>query len=150
MLLMNRTQKIAWWMVAWIGAGIISAGIAVGVSCAVVGFPKAWSGLGLLGISGLSGLAPLVFRKDPGPVQFDERDQAIQLHATMAGFAASYGVFGALAMGIWFYCGPDKLISVNTLPQIWMGAFVTAFFVQSLATLVLYGRDNKTKEGGAA
>ena len=53
-------------------------------------------------------------------------------------------------MGIWFYYGPDKLINVNTLPQIWMAAFITAFFVQSLTTLILYGKDNKAMEGGVA
>lgn len=43
-------------------------------------------------------------------------------------------------MGIWIYNGPDAMINVNTLPQIWMAAFISAFFVQSLTILILYGK----------
>lgn len=69
---MNRTQKQAWWMVIWMGAGVIAAGIAVAALYFKVGFHEAWSGSGFLGLCGFGGLAPLLFRKDSGPVQFDE------------------------------------------------------------------------------
>jgi len=147
---MNREQKMAWMMVICSCTGVVLSVITVTILYFRVGFPRAWAGLAFMALAGFGGLAPLIFKKDPGPVQFDERDRLIQLYATRAGFLASYCVFGMLAMGIWIYHGPDKLINVNTLPQIWMGAFITAFFVQSLATLVLYGKDHKTPEGGAA
>ncbi len=146
---MNRTQKMAWWIVVWTGAGIIAAGIAVLILYFTVGFPKAWAGLSFLGIGGFGGLAPYIFRKDPGPVQVDERDRAIQLKAARAGFAMSYLVFGLLAMGIWMYCRWRDMsaVSIEVLPMIWILGVFTMFLSQSLATLILYGKDKHTAEG---
>lgn len=149
---MNRAQKTAWWMVVWMGAGMLAAGIAVGVLYFKFGFPKAWVGLSFLGITGFSGLAPILFRKDPGSVQFDERDHAIQLKSTRAGLAMSYLVFGLLAMGIWEYCRTHGMttVSIEVLPLIWGLAAITCFFGQALMTLILYGKNRKPTEGGAA
>lgn len=150
---MNRAQKMSWWMVMWMGAGILVGGIAVAVLYFKIGFPRAWAGWGLAGIGGFGGLAPLIFKKDPGPVQYDERDQEIALKANRASMALSYLVFGLLSMGIW---GIDysffkiETISVHVLPLIYGAAGITAFFVQALTTLILYGKDNKPMEGGAA
>jgi len=146
---MNRTQKMAWMTVICVGTGFLLSAIAVTILYYRIGFPRAWGGLGFMGLSGFAGLAPTVFKKDKTNVEFDERDRMIQLHSTKSGFLASYLVFGGLSMGIWIYQGPHQTISVNTLPQIWMAAFITAFFVQSLTTLILYGKDNKISEGGA-
>ena len=147
---MNRIQKISLMTVICIGAGYILSAIAVTVLYYRSGFPRAWAGLAFLALTSFSGLAPAFFRKNKGVVDCDERDRMIQLHSTRAGFMASYLVFGGQAMGIWIYHGPDTLINVNTLPQIWIISFISAFFVQSLATLILYGKDNKQIEGGAA
>ena len=149
---MNRTQKQAWWVLIWVGAGMLAAGIAMGVLYFKFGFPKAQSGIAFLAIGAFGGLAPLLFRKDPGPVQFDERDREIQLKSARAGFAMSYLVFGLLAMGIWGYCRRHSMvtISIEVLPMIWMLAGMTMFFCQALMTLLLYGKDNKAKEGDAA
>ncbi|MHC4927551.1 MAG: hypothetical protein ACYTER_09555 [Planctomycetota bacterium] len=147
---MNRTQKMAWMTVVCVGTGFLLSTIAVTILYYKQGFPCAWAGLGLLGLSGFSGLAPAVFKKEKGAVIFDERDRMIQLHSAKSGFAASYLVFGALSMGIWIINGPDSLINVNTLPQIWLIGFITAFFVQAMTTLILYGKDSKAIEGGAA
>jgi hypothetical protein len=125
------------------GLGYVLSAIAVTVLYFRTGFPRAWAGLAFMACTGFAGLAPIIFKKDPGPVQTDERDRTIQLHSARAGFLASYLMFGSLAMGIWYYHGPDTMINVNTLPQIWMIAFITAFFVQSLATLILYGKGGK-------
>ncbi len=145
---MNRTQKQAWWIVVWVGTGMIAAAGAVVALYFNVGFPRAWSGLGFLGLCGLGGLAPLLFRKDPGPVQFDERDRDIQLKSARAGFAMSYLVFGLLAMGIWTYCMRHDISSVpiRVLPMIWMLAGITMFFSQCLTTLILYGKDKPIAE----
>jgi hypothetical protein len=139
---------MAWMTVICVGIAFILSIIAVTILYFKIGFPRASGGLGFMGLSGLAGLAPVVFKKEKGAVELDERDRMIQLQATKAGFAASYGVFGILAMGIWTVKGHDQLIDINILPQIWMTAFITAFFVQSLTTLILYGKDNKITEGG--
>ena len=147
---MNRMQKMSWLTVICAGIGFLLSVVVVTIMAVKVGFPRAFAGFAFLSLAGFGGLGPLIFRKEPGAVQSDERDRVIQLHAAKAGFGASYIVFGCLAMGIWIYNGADKLINVNTLPQIWMLAFITAFFIQSLTTLILYGKDNKFSEGGDA
>lgn len=149
---MNRTQKMAWMTVICAGVGILLSSVTFTILYLSVGFPVAQTGLAWMGLAGFSGFAPLIFKKETGAVQSDERDRLIQLRSTRAGFAASYFVFGALAMGIWIVHGPARgqLVDVNILPQIFMAAFITAFFVQSLTTLILYGKDNKAIEGGAA
>ena len=145
---MNRIQKMSWLIVACTGVGLLLSTVAVTVIAVKAGFPKAFAGFAFLSLTGFGGLGPLIFKKDPNSIQGDERDRMIQLHSAKAGFAASYLIFGCLAMGIWIYNGPDKLINVNTLPRIWMAAFITAFFTQALTTLILYGKENQTAEGG--
>ena len=105
-----------------------------------------------MGITGFGGLAPIVFKKDPGPVQCDERDQLINLKAARAGFAISYGVFGLLCMGIWTYYRHQNIetIPIHLLPHLFMTAGITAFFTHALTILVLYGRKNKLAEGDPA
>jgi hypothetical protein len=137
---MNRIQKMSLMTVVCTGIGFVLSVLTVTILYFKSGFPSAWAGLAFMSISGFSGLGSVIFKKDPGAVQADERDRMILLQSTRSGFVSSYLVFGGLAMGVWCYAGPDKMINVNTLPLIWMAAFITAFFVQSLTTLILYGR----------
>lgn len=136
-------------MVISMGSGLILSAIAVTIGYFMAGFPKAWSGIAFMSIGGLG---PLIFRKDPGPVQADERDNAINLKAARASFALSYLVFGILCMGIWQYCKSQgtPVISIEVLPNIWGFAAVTAFFTHALMILLLYGKDNKQTEGESA
>ncbi|MBM4102491.1 MAG: hypothetical protein FJ263_00365 [Planctomycetes bacterium] len=143
---MNRIQKMSWLIVITQGIAVLSAAIAVTVFYYKIGFPRAWAGSAFLAISGFGGLAPVLFRKDPGPVQFDERDVAINSAAVKNGFTASYLLFGSLCMGIWMIKGIRGTIDVNVLPMIWMLAGITCIFVHALSILILYGRD-KTSEG---
>ncbi|MBN1982467.1 MAG: hypothetical protein JW795_13120 [Chitinivibrionales bacterium] len=149
---MNRMQKMSWWMVIWIGTASILSAIAITILYFKAGFPRAWAGIGFIGLSGFGGLAPLIFKKDPGPVQFDERDRQINFQSLTEGFKAAYLIFGALCMGIWVYrwhTGQDT-ISIHILPQLFLAAGLTAFFTQAVIILLMYGKDNKTAEGGAA
>jgi hypothetical protein len=144
--IMNRIQKMSWLTVITQGTAFLSAAIAVTILYYLFGFPIATSGFGFLGIAGIGGLGPIIFKKDPGAVMC-ERDRAINSTAAKAGFGASYGIFGLLCMGIWFVKGPNAVIDVGVLPIIWMLAGLTCFFVHALTILILYGRD-KTFEGG--
>ena len=145
---MNRIQKMAWWMVIWISAGVILAAIAVAVLHFIIGMP--WSisraGLGFLGIAGFGGFASLVFKKDPGKVTCDERDTLINRRAAIAGFGAAYIIVGLACMLPFFILGPAATISVVWLPDIFMAAGLTAFFVHSVAILVQYGWRAKDNE----
>lgn len=149
---MNRMQKMSWWMVATMGSGLLLSIIAVTASYFMVGFPKAWSGIAFIGIGGLGGLGPLIFKKDPGPVHGDERDQFINLKAARASFALSYLLFGLLSMGIWSYYHyhNQSAITIEVLPLVWGLAAVTAFLSHAVMILVLYGKDNQPAKGGAA
>lgn len=143
---MNRIQKMAWLITLSSGTGLFLSTIAMAVLYYRFGFPVANAGFAFLAIGGIGGLAPIIFKKDPGPVTCDERDKAINSTAAKAGFGASYMVFGLLCMGIWLIKGPRATIDVGVLPMIWMFAGIVCFFVHALTILILYGRD-KTCEG---
>ncbi|MCK4959377.1 MAG: hypothetical protein KAT00_08245 [Planctomycetes bacterium] len=137
---MNQTQKMAWLIVLSILVGLVLSVTAVAVSATKYGFPRALAGFGFMGLAGLGGLGPVIFKKDPGPVAFDERDQLIKRRSALAGFAASYLFMGLACMIPFFVLGPKATISVNCLPYIFMGAGISTFFVTSVAVLVLYGK----------
>ena len=145
---MNRIQKMAWWMLIWISAGVILAAIAVTVLLFVIGLP--WSiaraGLAFLGIAGLGGLAPFIFKKDPGKVTCDERDRLINTRACAAAFASAYFVTGLACMLPLFILGTEATISIEWLSNTWLAAGLVAFFVHSAAILVQYGWRAKDNE----
>ena len=139
-------------MVICIGIASILSAVTITILYFKIGFPRAWAGWGFMGVAGIAGFAPIIFKKDPGPVQCDERDRLINLKAARAGFAISYGVFGLLCMGIWDYYRHQNVetISIHILPQLFMAAGITAFFTHVLTILILYGKGNKQTEGGVA
>ncbi len=149
---MNRIQKISWLMVICIGIAMIVSTIAVTILYFKVGFPKAWTGFAFMGLGGLGGFGPIIFKKDPSPIQADERDRLINLKAAQAAFTLSYLVFGLLCMGIWGYYHHREIetITINILPWLFMAAGFTTFFTHALMILLLYGKDNKSMEEGAA
>ena len=140
---MNRVQKIAWSLVITISLGFILSCIAVAILYVKLGMPKALAGLGFMGIAGLGGFSPLIFREDKGKVTFDERDKLIKRRAALAGFATSYLFVGLACMIPFSILGPKASISVTWLPNIFMGAALSAFFVTSVAILVQYGWGGK-------
>ena len=137
---MNRIQKMAWLMVICGGSGLILSATAVTIGYFMAGFPKAWAGMGFLGIAGFGGLGPIIFKKDPGPVQMDERDTLIARKAAIASFTLSYLVFVFLCMGLWEYFRLKGIetISIHTLPNLVWAPGLTAFFSHAVAILVLY------------
>jgi hypothetical protein len=140
---MTRTQKMAWWIVAWISVAVITSLIAVAIGYAIFGMPKALIGFSFLGIAGMAGFAPLIFRKDKGKVTCDERDILINRRAALAAFGASYLITGLACMLPFFILGYNASISVCWLPNIFMAAGLTCFFVHSVAILIQYGRGVK-------
>ena len=134
---MNRLQKMAWSVVIMTLLGLILSAIAVAILYTRVGMPKAIAGFSCMGIVGLAGFSPLIFRKDKGA--FDERDRAIKRRAALAGFAMSYLFVGLACMIPFEILGPKGVISVHWLPDIFAGSFLTSAFVWSAAILVQYG-----------
>jgi len=140
---MNRAQKIALSLVIIISAGFILGCISFAILYVKIGMPKAIAGLAFMGIAGLGGFSPLIFRKDKGKVTFDERDKLIKRRSALAGFAASYLFIGLACMIPFFIRGSKASISVSWLPNIFAGTTLSAFFVTSVAILVQYGWRNE-------
>ena len=140
---MNRAQKMAWFMLIVMSTSLLLTLIAFGILSYFFGTKIGHAGFGFLGISGLAGLSPVIFKKDKGAVAFDERDQAIHLKSAMAGFGSCYGFFCIACMGIWGTLGFRATISVNVLPKILIGGMFVAMIVQSITTLIGYGRGGK-------
>ena len=145
---MNRIQKMAWWMAICISAGVIPAAIAIAILHFTNGMP--WStarvGLKFLGIAGFGGLGPLIFKKDPDKTTCDERERFIYIKANLAGLVAACLITGLACMLPFFIMGPDAMISVGRLPDIFLAVTFTFFFIQSVAILVQYGRGGSHNE----
>jgi hypothetical protein len=136
-------QKMAWLFVIITVLAVVASAVAVVWLYAEFGMPKAVAGLTFMGIAGLGGLGPLIFKKDSGKVTCDERDRLINRRAALAGFGMAYMFVGAVCMAPFFVLGPDGSISVTWLPMIFMGAGICTFFAHSVAILLQYGRGSK-------
>jgi len=140
---MNRIQKIAWLLVITISLAVVSSLVAVAILYIKVGIPKAFVGFALLGIAGFGGFGPMIFPKDKGKIICDERDTSINRKAALAGFGASYLVVGLACMLPFSILGPHATVPVVWLPNIFVAAGLTSFFVHSVVVLVLYGRSGR-------
>ena len=138
---MNKAQKTAWFQ--------LLTAISLGISCGAViilaltvGMPKAWLGMGFMGLMALGQLIPRK-EEDRNKVQFDERDLLIQKRASFCGYCASYGFFVAFSMVNYSVVGKGGLVSVNILPIMVIGGVVVLLLVQSVTILIQYGWRNK-------
>ena len=136
---MKRIQKMAMFIFLVLTCAFIITAAAIVIIYARYGFPKAWAGLGFMGIVGIGGLAQLFFKKDPGTVKYDERDQCIQSRAALIGFAIAYMVVGIATMGPFIILGPNKPISTTWLPAIFGAAGISHYYTWSIAILTQYG-----------
>ncbi len=143
---MNRIQKIAWMFVISTSAALVISLVAVGILYQYAGMPRALIGFSFMGLTGLGGLAPLLFRKEQGSVVADERDQLFQRRAAIAGFTTAYMIFGAACMIPFFVFGPDFMISVKWLPMIFMGAGISHYFIYAVTILSQYGWSGKGEQ----
>ena len=145
---MNKTQKIERFNLIVILTALTLSAIAVSVFYFVVDLPirRALGGLGFLGIAGLIGLSPILFGKRRGQISFDERDQLIHIRATVVAYSVFWLVFAAACMIPWWILETGAAIPVVVLPAMLAGGFVIVQLVQSVATLVQYGRSHKGEE----
>ncbi len=138
---MNRVQKMSWFVIIIFGIALIlslTSTIFIYVRC---GASKAYAGLAFMGLAGLGGLAPVIFRRDKVKEIVDERDQAIQKVARLNFYISVFLLAGIGFMVPFFILGPKAKISVNWLPNIWMFTFLIAYIIEALSILILYGRD---------
>lgn len=139
---MNRSQKMAWFCVICTVVALVASVATVIIMTPRVGMPKALFGFSLIGLAGISGFAPLLFRKNKNDI-VDERDQLIQKKAAFAGFAGAFLVAGTGCMIPFLMLSPEAAISVKWLPQMWIIIFMSQFFFYSVSILIQYGREPK-------
>lgn len=142
---MNRAQKVAWFTLIVLASAL---GLSVAVFCLgyfILGQPahRAAAGFGFMGIMGLVGLTPILFKKDKTQVQCDERDVMIQRNAVVVAYATFWVLFVAAAMIPCFIAGPNGTITVSYLPWMVFGGMFVVMLVQALVTLKQYGWTNK-------
>ena len=145
---MNRAQKVARFNLVVMSIALGLSALAVGVLYFVVDLPmrRAVGGLGLLGIWGLMGLSPILFKKEGGEVDFDERDLLIQRKAWLGAYSIFWFLFVLAAMIPFFVLGPDGKVSVKYLAAMVFAGMAVVTLVQSIATLEMYGWRNKDHE----
>ena len=145
---MNREQKMAWFSLIMVTLGFGLSLMSVGVLHFGYGLPmrQAAGGFGFIGIMGLSALAPLLFKKDKGKVELDERDLLIKNKATLAAYCGFWPVFVIAAMAPFFVYGPDGTVSVKYLCSMVFGGMFIVILVHSLVTLQEYGWMEKSNE----
>ena len=145
---MNRAQKMARFNLIVILTALILSTIAVSFLYFVVGFPmrSAVGGFGFLGISGLMGLSPLLYKKGSDKVSFDERDLMIMRIASLGAYSIFWFLFVIAAMIPFFVLGSKGTVSVKYLAAMVFGGGIIVVLVQSVITLVAYGWGVKGKD----
>jgi hypothetical protein len=101
--------------------------------------------LGLFGFCGFWGFGSyfLYDRKRRAKVKLDEREELINLQATTTGFAAAWGVFVALCMGVWVvrsYVVHRPTLPIVFLPFLVFTCMIVQTVFQSLGILAGYKR----------
>lgn len=141
---MKQIQKIAIFIFVVLTSALATSAVAIAILYAKYGFPKAWSGFACMGLVGITGLTPLLFKKDPSKIEYDERDYEIQRKAALVGFGMAFLVVGMATMVPFMILGPHSSIAVFWLPQIFGAAGITNYYAWSIAILAQYGwRSNK-------
>lgn len=132
---MNRAQRIAWFNLKVVAVSVPVSLLIVLVSLLSGALVVALVGGGILSIAALiMALAPLLFKKEPSRVNYDERDAIIEKQAHLIGYCTLWCIFIAICMVAAFPAGPAILATTLVIVKV----------VESVATLVQYGR---TREG---
>ena len=144
---MNRAQKIARFNLIVILIALSLSTIAVSVLYFVVDLPmrRALGGFGFIGICGLMGLSPLLYKKKGDKVCFDERDLMILRMASLVAYSIFWFLFVLAAMIPFFVLGPKGTVSVTYLAAMVFGGWIIVVLVQSVITLGAYGSGVKEK-----
>ena len=96
-------------------------------------------------VGGLSWLF-LFFINKNSKKTFDERDQLILIRASLAAYVFLWLYFIATCIYAWLSASAERSISVNVMPMVIVGGIVVFLIVQSIATLIQYGRGGKNGE----
>jgi len=142
---MNRAQKIACFNLF---VTALSVGLSLGaviLLARLVGMPKAWAGMALMGFMGLMASGPFIFRKEKNrdKVQFDERDVLIYKRAESAGFIATYAFFLTFCAGVLNSVGINGNVPGYTFLILLAGGLIVLMLAKALALIIQYGWGGK-------
>lgn len=133
---MNRAQRLAWFNLRVLTIAGPLCLIALVISLLASELAVAYIGFFILSIASLiMGLSPVLLRKEPGKVAFDERDRTIENKTHLIGYCTLWCFFIATCMIVNIVIGP--IILVVTL--------ITIKLVESVATLTQYSRGGKNE-----
>lgn len=130
--MMTLQQKRAWFnlIVLW------------GTICLVAVLYPVTGGVSLafLGLWGLSGFERPFFRAKKGEVVWDEREAQIQLRANTVGFVGLWIYLTLACMVTWIVLRLQarRMVTIDVLPWVFMGAALILMTVRSIAILVQY------------
>jgi hypothetical protein len=134
---MNRAQILAWFHLRVLAITGPLCLIAIILSFLSNKLVIAYIGLFILAISSLiMSLAPLLIRKEPGIIAFDERDKIIEKNTHLIGYCILWCFFIITCMAINIKIGSIILIT----------ALITIKLIESIATLAQYGKGGKSNE----
>jgi hypothetical protein len=136
---MSAMQKFAWFNLAVIAVTLVAV---------LSLLPFLGKGaLGGFGFLGLIGFGPLFFRKKPGQVLTDERDQLIQWRSWIFAYAVFWVVFVLVAVVLSAVVyGEEGAVPVSVV-RISVGCgFMLVFALASIAILVQYAGGSKDAE----
>lgn len=136
---MSPMQKYAWFNLAVIAVTTV-------IVLALLPF-LGKGALGGSGFLGLLGFGVLFFRKKPGKVLTDERDQLINLRSNVLAYAIFWivWVLAASLLSALVY-GEDGAVPVQVVQISVFGGLMLVYAVMSIAILVQYARGTKDAE----
>jgi len=76
-------------------------------------------------------------------VALDERDKLILVRSTLAAYVVLWLYFIGACIYAWLSAYPESSIPVNVMPIVVVEGIAVFVFVQSVVTLIQYGRGNK-------
>lgn len=138
---MNRVQKISLTLVITLSLGLLIEIIVILLGLADSSIQKSAYVFPVF-VAGSGGIISLFFKKDKGPVAYDERDKLIEKNAHLAGFGAVY-LFLILASIVPPMVNPQAKIPTTWFPWLLISAVFCQAYAQSIAILVQYGRTDK-------
>ena len=142
---MNRAQKIECFNLFVTALSTGGSLVAVILLARLVGMPKAWAGMAVMGLMGIMALGPFIFRneKEQDRIAFDERDMLIHKRAESVAFIATYAFFLTFCASVLNNVGINGQVPGYLLLILLAGGFVVLMSAKSLSLIIQYGKGGK-------
>lgn len=143
---MNRNQKISCFNLLITGLSLGASLGAVLILARLIGMPKAWAGMALMGLMGLIGFGPLIFRKqnDKDVVSFDERDLLIYKRSESTAYITTYAYFITFCAIVLNNIGINGQVPTYVLLIMPAGGLVVLMLAKAIALIIQYSRGVKS------